>query len=129
MTKISEINGVIPALITPFSKNESINENGLKSLVEHSIKKGVNGLYLTGSTGEGFLMTPDERKRVVEVVAEQNQGRVPLIAHVGAIGTKSSINLARHAEAIGCDAISSVPPFYWKFGQEFMLLRSRPIGF
>lgn len=118
MTKISEINGVIPALITPFSKNESVNENGLKSLVEHLINKGVNGLYLTGSTGEGFLMTPDERKRVVEVVAEQSQGRVPLIAHVGAIGTKISIDLARHAEAIGCDAISSVPPFYWKFGQE-----------
>lgn len=116
--KLKDITGVIPALITPFSKDESINEKGLRDLVEHLIKKGVNGLYLTGSTGEGFLMTPDERKQVVTMVVDQVDGRIPLMVHVGAIGTRISIELAQHAEKAGADVISSVPPFYWKFSDD-----------
>ena len=78
----------------------------------------MDGLYLTGSTGEGFLMTPEERKKVVEVVIDEVHGRIPVIVHVGAISTKISIDLAKHAYATGADAISSVPPFYWKFKEE-----------
>lgn len=124
---IDDLKGVIPALVTPFNKDESINEKGMRSLVDHLIKKGVNGLYLTGSTGEGFLMTPEERKEIIEIVVNQNKGRVPLLAHVGAIGTKISIDLAKHAELVGCDAISSVPPFYWKFDQKNIFTYYRDI--
>ncbi len=113
--KVQEIGGVIPALITPFDKDENFDEQRMRCLVDHLLKKGVEGLYLTGSTGEGFLMTPEERKKVVEVVVDQVQGRVPLIAHVGAIGTKISMDLAKQAVSAGVDAVSSVPPFYWKF--------------
>ena len=112
---VKDIKGVIPALITPFDINENFDEKRMRNLVDHLLEKGVDGLYLTGSTGEGFLMTPDERKKVVEVVVDQVQGRIPLIAHVGAIGTKISIDLAKQAADAGVDAISSVPPFYWKF--------------
>ncbi len=115
---LNEIGGVIPALMTTFDEHEEFDEKRMRALVDFLIKKGVNGLYLTGSTGEGFLMTPEERKRVVEVVADQTAGRVPLISHVGAIGTKVSIDLAVHAEKTGVDAISSVPPFYWPFNSE-----------
>jgi N-acetylneuraminate lyase len=108
---IDDINGVIPALVTPFNRDESLSEVGMRVLVEHLIKKGVNGLYLTGSTGEGFLMTPSERERVVEVVIDQVQQRIPVIVHVGAIGTKISIDLTQHAEKAGADAVSSVPLF------------------
>lgn len=114
-TSLKDIKGVIPALITPFKEDESLHEEGMRQLVEHLIKKGVTGLYLTGSTGEGFLMSPEERKRVVTIVIDQVAGRIPLIVHVGAIGTKVSIDLARQAESAGADAVSSVPPFYWKF--------------
>lgn len=116
--ELKDIKGVIPAFITPFNKDESINESGMRSLVDHLISKGVGGLYLTGSTGEGFLMTPEERKQVVETVIDQTAGRVPIMVHVGAIGTKISIELAKQAEAAGADAISSVPPFYWKFSND-----------
>ena len=113
-----EIRGVIPALVTPFDRDENFSERGMRKLVDHLLGKGVHGLYLTGSTGEGFLMTPDERKIVVDTVIDQVAGRVPIIVHIGAIGTKISIDLARHAERAGADAISSVPPFYWKFDND-----------
>ena len=116
--QIKDINGVIPALITPFDEKENFDEKRMRAVVEHLLKRGVHGLYLTGSTGESFLMTPDERKRVVAVVVDQVGGRVPVIAQIGNIGTKKSIDLAQHAERAGVDAISSLPPFYWHFGND-----------
>ena len=114
----SDLKGVIPALITPFDEQENFDEKRIRVVIEYLLNKGVHGLYLTGSTGEGFLMTPEERKQVVEVVVDQVAGRVPLISHVGAIGTKISIDLAKHAEKTGVDVLSSVPPFYWKFSDD-----------
>jgi N-acetylneuraminate lyase len=114
---INEIKGVIPALLTPFSKNEELDEKGLRALISFLIGEGVNGLYLTGSTGEGFLMDLDERKRAVEIAIDETAGRVPIIVHVGAISTKLSVDLAKHADQAGADAISSVPPFYYKFSE------------
>ncbi len=115
---IKDIKGVVPALITTFDENEDLDEKRMRNVVDHLLEKSVDGLYLTGSTGEAFLMTNEERKRVVEVVVDQVNGRVPLIAHVGAIGTKISIDLAKHAADAGVDAISSVPPFFWKFDND-----------
>lgn len=115
---LKDIKGVIPALITPFDEHEEFDENRMRALINFLIDRGMDGFYLTGSTGEGFLMTPEERKHVVEVVLDEVQGRVPVIVHVGAISTKISIDLAKHAYASGADAISSVPPFYWKFKEE-----------
>ena len=115
---IKDFKGVIPAVLTAFDKNEEIDEKGMRELVSYLISKGVNGLYLTGSTGEGFTMSSEERKRVVEIVMDENKGRVPVVVHVGAIGTKLSIDLAKHAEEVGADGISSVPPFYWKFNED-----------
>ncbi|EMU55662.1 MULTISPECIES: dihydrodipicolinate synthase family protein [Clostridium] len=114
---IKAFKGVIPAVLTVFDKKENIDEVGMRQLVSFLIDKGVNGLYLTGSTGEGFTMTSEERKKVVEIVIDETAGRVPVVVHVGAIGTKISIDLAKHAESVGADGISSVPPFYWKFNE------------
>ena len=114
---IKAFKGVIPAVLTVFDKEENVDEVGMRQLVSFLIGKGVNGLYLTGSTGEGFTMTSEERKRVVEIVMDETAGRVPVVVHVGAIGTKISIDLAKHAESVGADGISSVPPFYWKFNE------------
>lgn len=115
---IKEFKGVVPALLTVFDKEENIDEKGMKELVNYLLDSGVNGLYLTGSTGEGFTMSNEERKKVVEIVMEEVDGRVPVVVHVGAIGTKLSIDLAKHAEEVGADGISSVPPFYWKFTED-----------
>ncbi len=115
MFKSTKIKGIIPALVTPFDKDENLDLERLESLVEWLLTKKVNGFYLTGSTGEGFLMTMEERKLVAENVVRIVNGRVPVIVHIGNISTKLSIELAQHAEKIGADAISSVPPFYWHF--------------
>lgn len=112
---IQQYKGVIPALMTVFDQNENIDEAGMRSLVNYVLEQKVDGLYLTGSTGEGFLMTLEERKRVVEIVMDEVAGRVPVLVHVGAISTKLSIELAQHAYEAGADGVSSVPPFYWKF--------------
>ncbi len=116
--KISEIKGVIAAMITLFDENENVDVKRTEALVDFLIDKGIDGFYLTGSTGEGFLMTGEERKLVVETVINRVAGRKPVIVHVGDIGTKKSIDLAHHAYEAGADAVSSVPPFYWKFNAE-----------
>ena len=112
------IKGVIPAMVTPFDEKENLDEARLRKVVRFLVDGGVNGLYLTGSTGEAFTMTPDERKQVVEITLDEVGGKIPVIVHVGAIGTKISIDLAQHAEKTGAAAISSVPPFYWKFSED-----------
>lgn len=116
--RLDRIGGVIPALLTCFDTNENFDEQCQRSVVRFLLSKGVDGLYLTGSTGETFLMDGEERKKVVEVVCDEVAGRVPIIVHVGDIGTKKSIKLAEHAYEHGAAAISSVPPFYWKFSSE-----------
>jgi len=118
MPKFTAFSGVYPAMVTPFDENEQIDEKRLRALVNFLIGRKVEGLYITGSTGESFLMSPEERKRVVEITVDETKGRLPIIAHIGAIGTHVSIDLARHAERTGVDAISSVPPFYWGFSAD-----------
>ncbi len=114
---MKQITGVIAAMITPFDEQEQVDVVRTQALVDFLLERGIDGLYLTGSTGEGFLMNAEERKQVVETVMERVAGRVPVIVHVGDIGTRKSMELARHAYAVGADAISSVPPFYWHFSE------------
>ncbi|MGL4738067.1 MAG: dihydrodipicolinate synthase family protein [Cellulosilyticaceae bacterium] len=115
---MESIKGVIPAMLTLFDENEEIDIKRTESLVDFLLERDVDGFYLTGSTGEGFLMTGEERKKVVETVINRVAGRKPIIVHVGDIGTKKSIELAKHAYEAGADAVSSVPPFYWKFSEQ-----------
>ena len=125
---MTQMKGVIPAMITLFDEHENVDVQRTRDMVEFLIARGVDGLYLTGSTGEGFLMDQDERKLVVETVVDQVKGRIPVIVHVGDIGTRKSIALAKHAEEVGADAISSVPPFYWKFSNEDIINYYRDIA-
>ncbi len=115
---IDKMKGVIPALITPFDKNEKLNEQGLRDCINFLIEKKVNGLYITGSTGEFFLMSLEERKKVVEITVDEVRGRIPIVAHIGSIGTHLSIELAQHAQNTGVNAISSLPPFYYNFSND-----------
>ncbi len=115
--ELKDMTGVIPALLTPFDKDENLHEEGLRALIRRMLADGIHGLYITGSTGEGFLMDLEERKRAVEITVDEVAGKVPVMVHVGAISTKLSVDLTRHAYEAGADAISSVPPFYYRFGE------------
>lgn len=107
--------GIFSALLTPFDKNNNVNEEAMAKLVEFNIENGMDGFYVGGSTGEGMLMTNEERKQTYKCVAEANKGRKTLIAHVGTISTDAAIDMAKEAEKLGYDAISAVAPFYYAF--------------
>lgn len=107
------MNGIFTALLTPFNADYSINSDSLKKLVEFNIAQGVSGFYVGGSTGEGMLMTSQERKQVFRTVKEAAGDSVKLIAHVGATATDEAIDMALEAKALGYDAISAVAPFYY----------------
>lgn len=118
MSDLQNLKGIFPALLTPFHKDGSIAYSSLRKLIDFNIEKGVNGFYVNGSTSEVFLLSHDERLKLIEAVAEHVNGRVRLIAHVGAISTAEAAALAKHACALGVDAVSSVAPFYYNFSLE-----------
>ena len=109
--------GAYAALITPYKKDGSINEEMIERLVEHGLANGLRGFYLTGSTGEGFLLSADERVKVYERAVKAAHGRAKTIAHVGCLSTDDAAGLARRAAKAGVDWVSSVAPVY--FGQNF----------
>ncbi len=113
-----KLSGIYPALVTPFSKNGQINHDSLRKLVQLNLKKGVQGFYVGGSTAEAFLLSMDERKQILETVAAEAQGKAEIIYHIGCIYTDHAIELGKFAEEVGVSAISSVPPFYYKFSFE-----------
>ncbi|RAU91932.1 N-acetylneuraminate lyase [Paenibacillus sp. YN15] len=115
---LERLQGIIPAMITPYDKSGAIDQQATRRLVRHLLQKRVSGFYLSGSTGEGFLQTADERELFLEVVLDEVRGAVPVIAHVGAMDTASCIRLSKHAARVGADAVSSVAPFYYKHGPE-----------
>lgn len=112
------LKGVFPALLTPFTKDDRIHEKVLADLVEYNLEKGVNGFYVGGSTAEAFLLSLEERKQILEVVMATVAGRASVITHIGCIATSQSIELAKHACRLGVQALSSIPPFYYKFSIE-----------
>ena len=109
--------GAYAAMFTPFDAAGRVNEEMIEKLVEHGLANGLVGFYLTGSTGEGFLLSNDERKTVMERAAKAVAGRAKLIAHVGCVATDDAVELARFAAKVGIDWVSSVAPVY--FGQTF----------
>lgn len=125
---IKDFKGVIPAVLSVFDKDEQFDEQGTRQFIRHLMSFDIGGLYLTGSTGESFLMSIEERKRQVEVVMDEVGDRLPVVVHVGAMSTKASIDLAKHAEKFGAAGVSSVPPFYFKFNEEQIIGYYRDIA-
>ena len=109
--------GAYSAMLTPFTNDDKVNEGAIEQLIEYGLANGLNGFYLTGSTGEFLLMSVEERKQVIRRAAKAANGRCKLIAHVGAARTDDAIELAKCAADVGCDWVSSVAPVY--FGQSF----------
>ena len=112
---MKDLRGIYPALPTPMNGDGAVNYAALQGLVDFVIAQGVDGVYIGGSTAESFLLTEDERKKIAETVLAQAAGRVKAIVHTGAGGTDAALRLSKHAKANGADAISSVPPIYFKY--------------
>ncbi len=112
-----EMKGAYSALFTPYTPDNRINVERVEQMVEYQLAGGLRGFFVCGSTGEGLLLTMDERKQMLEAVVRSNRRRGKVIAHVGAVRTDDSVELARHAADVGADWVASVPPVY--FAQTF----------
>jgi 4-hydroxy-tetrahydrodipicolinate synthase len=110
--------GLMPAMVTPFDERGDADLSATEALVERFIEAGVDGISPLGSTGEASHLTGDERKHFAEEVTRIVAGRVPLLIGVGAVGTRETVELARHAEGVGADGRLVVSPDYWKVGEE-----------
>ena len=115
---VSDFQRIWSALITPTREDESLNLDALERIVDQQIADGAEGFYCCGSSGEGLLLTLEERKQVVEHTIRAAAGRVPVIAHVGTIRTRDVIELADHAMNAGAMAVSMIPPYYYKFSMD-----------
>ncbi len=111
---LDKYKGIFPAFYACYDSEGGVSTQATKDFVEYLISKGVDGLYVGGSSGECIYLSVEERKQTLEAVMEVAKGRIAIIAHVACNNTKDSQELARHAESLGVDAIAAIPPIYFK---------------
>lgn len=107
-----KIEGVYPALITPFTKDDGVDEAGLRRLVEFTIEGGVTGILPCGTTGESATLSHDEHKKVIDTVIDCS--KVPVIAGTGSNNTQEAVEFTKHAEDAGAAACLLITPYYNK---------------
>lgn len=113
MTKLEKYKGIIPAFYACYDENGNISGERVQELAEFYLDKGVKGLYVGGSSGECIYQNVTERKEVLENVMAAVGGKMTIIAHVAAPSTRDSVELAKHAESLGVDALAAIPPIYF----------------
>jgi len=117
--KPENLKGIFPAFMTAFTDDlTGIDTARIRKLARFLIDKGAKGLYVGGSSGEMLLCSVEERKLLLETVMDEVGDRATIIAHVGCTGTRETIELARHAQAVGAHALSSVTPLYFAYSFE-----------
>lgn len=114
MRDLNKYKGIIPAFYACYDNNGEISPERVRELTEFYIKKGVKGVYVNGSSGECIYQSVEDRKVVLENVMAVGKGKFTVIAHVACNNTKDSIELAKHAESLGVDAIAAIPPIYFR---------------
>jgi len=112
------IRGILTPNLVPFKDDGSINEGELRRMINWLIEKGVSGLYPNGSTGEFIRLSFEERKRVIKIVAEENRGRVPILAGAAESNLTMILDACRTYADLGCVAVSITGPYYYKVSQE-----------
>lgn len=110
--------GVYVAMLTPFDEEGSINEAELRRIVDFQINGGVDGLFPISSVGEFIHLSREEKFRMMEIVVDQNDGRVKITPGVGSSNPAESISLARKAKDLGCDGVVVAPPYFYQMSQE-----------
>ncbi|MCC2594317.1 dihydrodipicolinate synthase family protein [Tessaracoccus sp. OS52] len=115
------------AIATPVTRDGGLDADVAARLAAQHVERGVEGLYCGGSSGEGLLLTPDERQRMLAAVVDGAAGAIPVVAHVGALSTREAITLAEHAQEVGAVAVSMIPPIYYKFTPEEVLAHYRAV--
>jgi len=116
------------ALVTPFRRDLSVDEEALRRLVRRQIEQGVHFLVPCGTTGENPTLSRAEHLRVVEITVEEARGKVPVVAGAGGNDTRAVVALARDVEALGVDGLLTVTPFYNKPTPEGLVAHFREVS-
>ena len=115
-----KLQGVVPPMITPFNKEGDLDLESLEKLLVF-LKDNVDGVYICGSYGSGPMMSVEERKKVAEMSVKVLDGKIKIVAHTGTACTRDTVELTKHAEAIGCDAAAAVGPYYFHHNDDALI--------
>ena len=114
MSRLDKYRGIIPAFYACYDEEGNVSGERVQALTQHFIDKGVKGVYVNGSSGECIYQSVEERKLIIENVMAVAKGKLTVINHVACNNTKDSVELAKHSESVGVDAIASIPPIYFR---------------
>jgi dihydrodipicolinate synthase/N-acetylneuraminate lyase len=110
--------GILCALVTPFGEDQSPDPGPLRAVIDFLIDRGVHGLFVLGTTGEGPMLDATERRGTAGLAVGHVDGRVPLVLHCGAPDTRTTAGLAEHGDRIGADGVAAVVPYFFRHGPE-----------
>jgi len=116
-----EFKGVFPAPPTPVTADGQVNEQALRALLDDNIRHGCGGFWMAGSTGEGPILTDDQRDAVARVSADACKGRALVIMQVGSLSTASAVRGAKASRAAGCAAVCCLPPLFFRTGERAII--------
>lgn len=115
---MADIRGIIVPILTPMDEQENVCESELRNQIDRLIAAGVHGIFPFGTNGEGYILSEDEKVRVLEICIDQVAGRVPVYAGTGCISTRDTIRLSKKACAMGADVLSIITPSFAAASQE-----------
>ena len=121
------LKGSIVALITPF-KDDNLDENSYRKLIDYHIKNGTNGVVPGGTTGESPTLSHNEHKKIIDIAVKECKGKIPVIAGTGSNSTEEAVDLSKYAEKAGSDALLVVTPYYNKPTQEGLFQHYKKIN-
>lgn len=107
-----QFRGIIPALVTPFTADQQVDQQALRALVENLIQAGVHGLFVLGTNGEFFTLSEAEKLEIARVTVEAASGRVPVVIGTGAFATREVIEMNKKMAGIGANALSVITPYF-----------------
>ena len=128
MQSESKLRGIFTPNLVPYDARGEINEPELRRYIDWLIEKGVHGLYPNGSTGEFTRFTPEERKRIVAIIADQTRGRVPILAGAAEANVRETIKACEYYYELGIRAVAIVAPFYYKLSPASVYAYFKEIG-
>lgn len=124
----SKLSGIFTPNLIPYDSKGEINEPELRRYIDWLIEKGVHGLYPNGSTGEFTRFTPEERRRIVAIIADQTRGRVPILAGAAEANVRETIKACEYYHELGIRAVAIVAPFYYKLSPASVYAYFKEIG-
>lgn len=124
----TRVRGIIAAMPTPMEASGAVDLAATSRLVDWLAARGVDGVFVCGTTGEGLLLTDDERIAIVDAATQAARGRIVVITHVGAATTAGAVALARRCESAGADALAVVTPYFFRLGTEALVAHFRSVA-